>query len=72
MIAPGRPFLQRIIHLTRGPQLPHWHIELNVSFRKDIKMWIDFLEHWNGVSIFLDSHVSQPLDLQLFTDASGS
>lgn len=35
-------------------------------------MWIDFLEHWNGVSIFLDSHVSQPPNLQLFTDASGS
>ena len=72
VIAPGRPFLQRTIHLTRGTQLPHWHIKLNAGFRKDIKMWVDFLEHWNGVSIFLDSKVSNPHDLQLFTDASGS
>jgi len=55
-----------------GTQLPHWHIKLSASFRKDIKMWVDFLEHWNGVSIFLDSHISQPRDLQRFTDASGS
>ena len=61
VIAPGRPFLQRIIHLTKGTHLPHQQIKLNAGFRKDIKMWVDFLEHWNGVSIFLDSHVSHPL-----------
>ena len=72
VIAPGRPFLQRIIHLTRGTQLAHWHIKLNAGFRKDIKMWVDLKENWNGVSIFLDPHVSHPPDLQLFTDASGS
>ncbi|XP_020607313.1 uncharacterized protein LOC110045990 [Orbicella faveolata] len=72
VIAPGPPFLQRIIHLTMGTHPPHWHIKLNAGFRKDIKMWVDFLEHWNGVSIFLDSHVSKTPDLQLFTDASGS
>ena len=72
VIAPGRPFLQRIIHLTKGLKLPHWHIKLNAGFRKDIKMWIEFLEHWNGVSIFLDSHISSPPELQLFTDASGT
>ena len=35
-------------------------------------MWQSFLAHWNGVSIFLDSDISSPPDLQLFTDASGS
>ena len=43
VIAPGHPFLQCIIHLTRGPQLPHWHIKLNAGFHKDIKMWFHFL-----------------------------
>ena len=41
MIASGCRFLQRIIHLTREPQLPHWHIKLNAGFCKDIKMCID-------------------------------
>jgi len=72
VIAPGRPFLQRIIHLTKGIQPPQWRIKLNAGFRKDIQMWIEFLEHWKGVSIFLDSNVSHPPDLQLFADASGA
>ena len=39
VIAPGRPFLQCIIHLTKGIKFPHWHIRLNSGFRKDISMW---------------------------------
>ena len=72
VIAPGRPFLQRIIQLTKGIKYSHWHIRLNSGFHKDIQMWQSFLAHWNGVSIFLDSDISSPPDLQLFTDASGS
>ena len=36
---PGRPFLQRIIHLTRGVKKPHHHIKLTTGFYKDIEMW---------------------------------
>ena len=32
IIAPGRPFLQCIIHLTKGIKFPHWHIRLNRPF----------------------------------------
>ena len=35
-------------------------------------MWVNFLEYWNGVRIFFDCRVSNPHDLRLFTDASGS
>ena len=72
VIAPGRPFLQRIIHLTKGIKFPHWHIRLNSGFRKDISMWQHFLQNWNGVSLFLDTQVTSPPELQLYTDASGS
>ena len=35
-------------------------------------MWLIFLNHWNGVSLFLGGDVLSSPDLQLFTDASGS
>ena len=72
VIAPGRPFLQRIIHLTKGIKFPHWHIRINSGFRKDISMWQHFLQNWNGVSLFLDTRATSPPELQLYTDTSGS
>lgn len=59
---PSSRFLQCIIQLTKSIQLPHWHIKLNACFRKEIKMSVEFLEHWNRVSIFLDSHLSSPMN----------
>ena len=39
VIPPGRPFLQRIIHLTRKVKKLHHHIKLTTGFYKDIEMW---------------------------------
>ena len=72
VVVPGRAFLQRIISLTKGISNSRWHIKLNTEFRKNISMWLAFLEHWNGVSFFLGATVLSSPDLQLFTDASGS
>ena len=55
VIPPGRPFLQRIIDLTRGVKKPHHHIKLTMGFYKDIEMWSMFTERWNGVGLFLSS-----------------
>ena len=72
VVVPGRPFLQRIIALTRGVARFSHHIKLNTSFRKDIAMWQIFLDHWNGSNFFLESKTTQSPDIPLFTDASGS
>ena len=72
VVVPGRAFLQRIVSLTRGISNSRWHIKLNTEFRKDVSMWLAFLENWNGVSFFLVDTVLSTPDLQLFTDASGS
>ena len=71
-VVPGRAFLQRIISLTKGISNSRWHVRLNAEFRKDISMWLTFLDHWNGASFFLGDTVLSSSDLQLFTDASGS
>ena len=65
VIAPGHPFLQRIIHLTKAIKFPHWHIRLNSGFCKDISMWQHFLQNWNGVSLFLDTQATSPPELHL-------
>lgn len=43
VIPPGRPFLQRMIGLTRGIKKPHHHIKLTMGFYKDIDMWSLFI-----------------------------
>ena len=53
VIPPGRPFLQRIIHLARGVKKTHHHIKLTTGFYKDIEMWKMFIDQWNGIGLFL-------------------
>ena len=72
VVVPGRAFLQRMINLTRGVIEPHYHIKLNSSFRKDVAMWLVFLEQWNGTNIFLDLAPTNSPELEFSTDASGS
>ena len=72
VIPPGRPFLQRIIHLTRGVKKPHHHIKLTTGFYKDIEMWKMFIDQWNGIGIFLSPLWETSDTLSLFTGASGS
>ena len=72
VVVPGRAFLQRMINLTRGVIEPHHHIKLNSAFRKDVAMWLVFLEQWNGTNIFLDIAPTNSSELEFSTDASGS
>ena len=72
VISPGRPFLQRMIGLTRGVKKPHHHIKLTTGFYKDIEMWSLFIDQWNGIGLFLSSLWDTSETLSLFTDASGS
>jgi len=72
VIAPGRPFLKRIIHLTRGVKKPHHHIKLTTGFYKDIEMWKMFMDQWNGTGLFVAPLWENSDTLSLFSDASDS
>ena len=52
VVAPGRPFLRRMIALTCGVSKPTSFIRLGKEFRKDLDMWALFLTSWNGVKLF--------------------
>ena len=71
VIPPGRPYLQRMIELTRNIRQPHHHIKLSAGFFKDLEMWKQFIVNWNGASFFLSSAWDNSECLELHTDASG-
>ena len=71
VIVPGRPFLRRLIDLTRGVPKPHHHIRLTRQTKLDLGLWLDFLLHFNGRSFFLKDVFLTGDYLELYTDAAG-
>jgi len=72
VIIPGRAFLRRLIDLTIGLSKPNHHIRLTLSVKEDLRVWLSFLESFNGRTFFLEDKVLSSDYLALYTDASGS
>ena len=72
VVPPGRPFLQRMIDLTRNIKKSHHHIKLNAGFYKDLQIWKIFISNWNGANFFISSTWDGSDFLELHTDAFGS
>ena len=69
---PGRPFLQRMMALTRNVKKQHHHVKLNSGFFSEIAMWKTFIDNWIGANFFLSSSWEDSNTLDLHTDASGA
>ena len=69
-IACGRPFLRRLIQLTRGITRPHHYVTLNSEARADLQAWNTFLCSFNGKCMFLDHKFLSSDTIKLYTDAS--
>lgn len=72
VVPPGRPFLQRMIDLTRNVTKSHHHVKLSAGFFKDLLMWKQFISSWNGAIFSLKSSWVNSNSLQLHTDTSGN
>ncbi|XP_058876991.1 uncharacterized protein LOC131731955 [Acipenser ruthenus] len=70
IIPQGRTFISRLLALSSAVKNMNSHVKISAEARKDIKMWINLLTNWNGLSLFYDEFISAPHDLALFTDAS--
>ncbi|XP_072037394.1 uncharacterized protein [Amphiura filiformis] len=70
-VAPGRAFMRRLIDLTKGVKGKSTRVTIGKGAREDLKMWLEFLRHFNGVSMFLAIDPIANSELQLFTDAAG-
>ena len=71
-VVPGRPFCRRLIDATCGVTSRHHFIRLKPGMRQDLKMWLRFFRHFNGVSIFHDSAWQSNTVICLFTDSSST
>lgn len=69
-VKPGRSFVSHLISMSTTVRELHFRIRLTEECRSDLSMWALFLRHWNGVSFFLDDHVTTSADLHLYTDAT--
>jgi len=72
VVAPGCPFLRRVISLTRGLSNSSSFIRLGKESQKDLDVWALFLASWNGVNLFIPPFSPCYDFVPLVTDASGS
>ena len=70
VVTPGRVFLLRLIDLTAGITRPHHHIRFNTEAKNDIRMWLQFLDNFNGLAFFLIERWDTSSTLKLYTDAA--
>lgn len=54
VVLPGRTFLRRMINVTVGVRRPAHSIRLKREVKADLQMWLQFLDHYNGKSFYLD------------------
>ncbi|KAM9324440.1 uncharacterized protein PAF06_000477 [Gastrophryne carolinensis] len=67
----GRVFTRRLSLATVGVREPHHFIRLTAALKEDIRMWITFLESFDGRAYWLEPMIASD-ELELFTDAAGS
>ena len=72
VIPSGRSFISRLLDAATSVKKLFYHVSLDKDCKADIKMWQYLLTNWNGISFFLDNHITKAHDMYLFTDAAGS
>ena len=71
VVSPGRAFCTRLTRSTAGVSAPHHHIRITAAIREDLSVWREFLDTYNGASIWQTS-LSLENSLQVHSDAAGS
>ncbi|KAL0148448.1 hypothetical protein M9458_056258 [Cirrhinus mrigala] len=72
IIPQGKSFLSHLLSkVTSIPSL-HDKVTLDEGCKMEMHLWQQFLSSWNGISFFYNDYVSQPEDIQLYTDAAPS
>lgn len=71
VIAPGRAFCRRLIDATCNLHKPQHKTRVTLAMKDDIKIWLLFLDKYNGTTVFLDRFWVYNDQLQLFSDSAG-
>ncbi|KAJ1135276.1 hypothetical protein NDU88_001717 [Pleurodeles waltl] len=70
VVRAGRTFCRRLALALSGQALPHHHVPLQVGVREDLRMWVKFLESFNGIPLRVWRDCDW--DVRLFSSAAGS
>ncbi|XP_071964116.1 uncharacterized protein [Antedon mediterranea] len=70
VIKTGRAFLTRLYTLTKGQTNPDSKIRITQGVREDLKIWIQFLDQYNGTTIINVLPKKDSECLHFFSDAS--
>ncbi|XP_077778992.1 uncharacterized protein LOC144326320 [Podarcis muralis] len=71
VVSPGRPFCGRLVKLSAGLRSPHHRVRLSKAVKADLQVWLQFLDGYNGISLWQDS-MALLADFQVHSDAAGS
>ena len=71
VVVPGRPFLRRLIDLTRGAKKTHY-TRINQEARADMSAWLEFITSFNSKCLFLPDRWASSDSIKLYTDSAGS
>ena len=70
VVVPGRAFLKRLQNLTCGISKAFFSIRLTAKAKEDLKVWLLFLQHFNGVIFYRDELFLSPTTKHIFSDAA--
>lgn len=71
-IPAGRAFNRRFYDAMSKVKKPHHYIRVNAGLVEDARVWLIFLESFNGTCTFSDLNWSDDSSLELYTDAAGN
>ena len=69
-VVPGWPFLRRLIDRTCGIRKLYFKVTLNKETKRDLQVWLDFLNKYNGQTFFCEERIHTSVSLHLYTDAA--
>ena len=70
VIIPGRAFLVRLYRLTSKVSRPYHKVRLSKSVKEDLKLWLIFLNQYNGKLLYTEQLFKSGNAVEIFTDAS--
>lgn len=69
VVRPGRTFMRRLYDAIYSVPSKYKHIKIKPKLRADLKMWWDFMESYNGVTLFPEKEWRTSEILHCYTDA---
>ncbi|XP_061585356.1 uncharacterized protein LOC133450379 [Cololabis saira] len=72
IIPQGRAFISHLLSIASAVPSLLSPISLDNSSRAELRLWLNLLATWNGITFFYDDQLAHPHDINLYTDAAPS